>query len=262
VSAVARDGTVPMFSNRDPQYNDIAAPGDELFSTLPRHLTALRPACEAQGYSDCGPPEYRRPQGTSFAAAIVSAGAVLVRGSWPNARREQVVGLIERTASDMTPASGCRRCVEGRDPVSGWGLLDVAAAVNYPHPLPPIDSREPNDDAGSRARRISKRNASIHATLDYWNDPNDVYAVRLRKGGRLVATLDGDGSRKISANVNLVLWKPGTKRIGLRRALASSASAGAFEVVRYTARRAGIYFVQAKIVEPGAGRYTLRIVRR
>lgn len=263
VSAVARDGTVPMFSNRDPRFNDIAAPGDELFSTLPRQLTALRPTCEAQGYSDCGPPEFRRPQGTSFAAAIVSAGAVLVRGAWPNARREQVVGLIERTAADMTPASGCRRCDDGRDPVSGWGMLDVAAAVDYPAALPPLDRYETNDDAGSRAWRIPQRNASIRATLDYWNDPNDVYAVRLRKGGRLFATLDGEGNRKISANVNLVLWRPGTRRISQSRALASSASPGAFEVIRYfNVPRAGVYYVQAKIVEPGAGRYTLRMVRR
>ena len=40
--ALARDGSVPMFSNRDDSYNDIAAPGDDLFSTLPYSLTALR----------------------------------------------------------------------------------------------------------------------------------------------------------------------------------------------------------------------------
>jgi len=257
VSAIARDGSVPMFSNRDPQYNDVAAPGDELFSTLPRALTALRPTCDAQGYSDCGPQEFRRPQGTSFAAAIASAGAVLVRASWPNARPEQVVGLIERSAADQTQATGCRRCVEGRDPITGWGMLDVAAAVNYPGVLPPRDQFETNDDAGSRAWRTKR--STIRATLDYWNDQNDVYAVRLRKGGRLVATLSG----KTSANVNLVLWKPGTRRIGLTRALASSSGPGTFEVIRYLgAPRAGIYYVQVKIVEPGAGRYTLRLVRR
>ena len=79
VSAFSRDGSVPAFSNRDPIYNDVAAPGDELFSTLPRGITARRPLCEDQGYSDCGPQEYLRPQGTSFAAAVASAGAVLVR---------------------------------------------------------------------------------------------------------------------------------------------------------------------------------------
>lgn len=267
VSAVARDGSVPTFSNRDAIYNDIAAPGDELFSTLPRGLTALRPTCELQGYSDCGPLEYRRPQGTSFAAAIVSAGAVLARVSWPNARREQVVSLLQRTATDLTADTGCRRCVPGRDPVSGWGRLDVAAAVNYTGRLAAIDRHEPNDDAGPNAFRVLRKTATIRASLDYWDDPNDVYAVRLPRGARMVATLDG----RTTPDVNLVLWRPGTRRISESRSLvnvaASSASPQSFEVIRYGlrrggVRRAGVYYLQVRIAEPGAGRYTLRIVRR
>ncbi len=39
VSAIGRDGSVPSFSNRDRRYNDIAAPGEDIFSTLPRALT-------------------------------------------------------------------------------------------------------------------------------------------------------------------------------------------------------------------------------
>ncbi|HEX7254390.1 MAG TPA: S8 family serine peptidase [Gaiellaceae bacterium] len=264
VSAVARDGSVPMFSNRDPVYNDIAAPGDELFSTLPRPITAQRPLCELQGYSDCGPQEYRRPQGTSFAAAIVSAGAVLVRGSWPNLRREQVVALLQRTATDMTPATGCRRCGPGRDPITGWGRLNVAAAVNYAGRLAPIDYAEPNDDSGARAFRVRKRTKVINASLDYWEDQNDVYAVRLPRGGRLVATLS-----RANANVDLVLWRPGTRRISQRRTLqiaAESRSPGGFEVVRFgiqrRIRRAGIYYLQVTLAEPGSAGYTLRIVRR
>jgi hypothetical protein len=262
VSAVARDGTVPMFSNRDPLYNDVAAPGDELLSTLPRHLTAFRPTCEDQGYSDCGPQEYRRPQGTSFAAAIVSAGVVLARTSWPNLRDEQIVGLIERSAADMTTVSGCRRCTEGRDSVSGWGMLDVASAVGYPGRLPGVDSHETNDDAGSRSWRIRKRNVGLHATLDYWNDQNDVYAVRLRKGGRLAVTLTG----KALLDVNLFLWRPGTKRIAAARSLSMvadrSAGPGAREFFSFKAARPGTYYVQVKIAEPGASAYVLRVVRR
>jgi hypothetical protein len=262
VSAVARDGTVPMFSNRDPLYNDVAAPGDELLSTLPRHLTAFRPNCEDQGYSDCGPQEYRRPQGTSFAAAIVSAGVVLARTSWPNLRDEQIVGLIERSAADMTTLSGCRRCTEGRDSVSGWGMLDVASAVGYPGRLPGIDSHETNDDAGSRSWRIRRRNVGLHATLDFWNDQNDVYAVRLRKGGRLAVTLTG----KALLDVNLFLWRPGTKRIAAARSLSMvadrSAGPGAREFFSFRAARPGTYYIQVKIAEPGASAYVLRVVRR
>jgi hypothetical protein len=261
VSAYTRDGSVPMFSNRDPVYNDISAPGDELFSTLPRHLTALRPSCLEQGYSDCGPPEFRRPQGTSFAAAIVSAGAVLVRAAWPNLSDEQIVGVMERSATDMILTTGCRRCTPDRDRISGWGSLNVAAAVNFPiNRLPAIDVREPNDDAGARASVYRKRTGHISASLDFWDDQTDVYAVRLRRNGRLAVTLTG----RTTADVNLFLWRPGTRRIGLTRRLADrSAGPGRSEFINFRARqRPGVYYVQVKIMEPGATGYTLRVVKR
>jgi hypothetical protein len=258
VSALACDGSVPQFSNRDPIYNDISAPGDELFSTLPRNLTNLRPTCAEQGYSECGPPEYRRPQGTSFAAAIVSAGAVLVRASWPEARDEQIVGLLERTATDQTQATGCRRCTAERDPQSGWGRLDVAAAVNYSGRLPAIDRYETNDDAGSRAVRVRRRTVNLKASLDFWDDPSDVYAIRLRRGGRLAATLTA------KADANLLLWRPGTRRIALARAPADrSAGPNGREFVNFAARRRpGVYYLQVKMSEPGATAYVLRVVKR
>jgi hypothetical protein len=261
VSAYARDGSVPMFSNRDPVYNDIAAPGDELFSTLPRHLTALRPTCLEQGYSDCGPPEFRRPQGTSFAAAIVSAGAVLVRAAWPNLRDEQVVGVMERSATDMILTTGCRRCTPDRDAISGWGSLNVAAAVNFPiNRLPAIDRLEPNDDAGARAFVVRRRNVGIRASLDFWDDQTDVYAIRLGRNGRLAVTLTG----RTTADINLFLWRPGTRRIGLTRRLADrSAGPGRSEFINFRARRRpGVYYVQVKIAETGSTGYTLRVVKR
>jgi len=78
VSALARDGSVPLFSDRDQIFNDIAAPGEDIYSTLPRALTKQTPACVNQGYSDCGPDEYRHADGTSFAAPQVAAAAALL----------------------------------------------------------------------------------------------------------------------------------------------------------------------------------------
>jgi subtilisin family serine protease len=261
VSALARDGSVPVFSNRDPLYNDIAAPGEELFSTLPKALTAERPTCVPQGYSDCGPNEYRNPQGTSFAAAIVSASAALVWSEWPARAAEQIVGLLERSAVDMTPATGCRRCTDERDSVSGWGRLDVMRAVQWTGPLPPVDRYETNDDAGPRAFRLRRR-TSLVASLDYWNDHNDVYGVRLRRGQRLRVELTGLG---VKADLNVAVWLPGTKRVDHYRSINQLAGhksgPGANERLTYRARRPGLYYVQVKISEPGAGSYKL-VLRR
>jgi hypothetical protein len=263
VSALERDGSVPMFSNRDAIFNDIAAPGDELFSTIPRALTAQRVTCLEQGYSDCGPQKFRRPQGTSFAAAIVSAGATLVRSSWPELRAEQIVSMLRRSAVDQTPTTGCRRCGEGRDALTGWGKLDIAAAVNWKKELPAPDRYETNDDAGPRAAPIRRRHSvTRRASIDFWDDQNDVYSVRLRKGERLRVALHGTKG----TDVNLVLWMPGARRIDDARELTGryarrSTRPGPKERVSYRAKRAGRYFVHVKIVEPGEGAYTLQLVR-
>jgi hypothetical protein len=263
VSALGRDGSVPMFSNRDAIYNDIAAPGDELFSTIPRPMSSMRSTCLEQGYSDCGPQEFRRPQGTSFAAAIVSAGAALVRSAWPELRAEQVVGMLERQAVDQTPDTGCRRCVEGRDALTGWGRLDVASAVDWVLNQPRRDRYEPNDDAGARARLVKRRNATIRATIDFWDDQDDVYAVRLKRRQLLRMRLFGEKGTEIT----LVIWKPGTRRVTDVRYpsgtwLRKSKRPGALDRLRFRAGKAGRYYVQVKITEPGDGPYKLQLVRK
>jgi hypothetical protein len=262
VSAVSRDGNVPNFSNRDVLYNDIAAPGDELVSTLPKPLTAPRPTCLSQGYSDCGPVEFRNPQGTSFAAAIVSASAVLVWSEWPALRAEQVIGLLERSAVDMVPATGCRRCAFARDSLTGWGRLDVTRAIQWTGALPAPDRLETNDDAGARARPVKRR--KLTASVDFWNDQNDVYAVRLRKGQRLRVGLKAIG--RIGPDLNLLIWLPGTKRVDHQRSVAQLAGysnrPGASERLVHRAAKAGVYYVQVKVSTPGAGSYVLTLRRQ
>src|SRR5205807_2153544 len=66
VSALRRDGSVPDYSNRDAVYNDLAAPGAAIFSTIPQQLTSTSPECVGRPYSDCGPQEFREGIGTSF----------------------------------------------------------------------------------------------------------------------------------------------------------------------------------------------------
>jgi len=255
VSALARDGSVPSFSDRDRILNDIAAPGDDIFSTLPRSLTAVRPACVNQGYSDCGPEEYRNAQGTSFAAPQVSAAAAVLRAARPDLRAGQVMNLLTRSATDVGPPL--------RDALTGWGRLDVAAALAAAEsgPLPPADAYETNDDAGGRSRRLWGRRRAIVATVDYWDDQTDVYQVRLRHRERLVLSLRGPAGSK------LILWQPGTKRVEgfsidlQRRQVVQSRSRRAAERLAYRAPVGGEgwYFVQVKLQEPGSGTYRLEL---
>ena len=108
VSALARDGSVPAFSNRDRVYNDLSAPGEDIVSTLPRQLTSQKSACPLQGYSDCGPLEFKKAEGTSFAAPQVSAAAALLLNTAQalgvDLEPSQVAELLTRSAHDVTPA--------------------------------------------------------------------------------------------------------------------------------------------------------------
>jgi subtilisin family serine protease len=259
VSALARDGSVPNFSNRDPIYNDVAAPGHELVSTLPRQLTAQRPSCDEQGYSPCGSDEYRTAEGTSFAAPQVAAAAALVLSLRPFLQPDQVSFVLTRSADDVSPATGCQRCAAFRDVHTGWGRLDVGRALAaLQGPVPGPDRFESNDDAGAQATPLRRARANFAATVDFWDDQVDVYKVYLRKRQRISITLNGPRT----ANADLALWKPGTLRVeglslDLRRLAARSARRGSKERIVYRAPAAGWYYVQVKLTQPGSGTYRL-----
>jgi subtilisin family serine protease len=106
VSAVRRNGSVPDYSNRDAVYVDVAAPGADMFSTIPANLVADDSGC-TDPYSDCGPLELRDAIGTSFAAPQVSAAAALILGIDPSLTPDQVAYVIERSADDASTLYGC-----------------------------------------------------------------------------------------------------------------------------------------------------------
>ena len=263
VAAVGEDGSVPSFSNRDGLYDDMAAPGESILSTFPRVLTSLRPSCADQGYSDCGTSEYRAGDGTSFAAPQVTAAAALLLAVEPALTAEQVRTILERTAADASPATGCSSCTVGRDPLTGWGTLDVAAALAALSQPPPTDRLEPNDDAGSAAPKIWGSAPVVRATADYWDDPIDVYRVKIAAGQTVAVSFHGHGR----GSPKLVLWKPGTAHVSgpmpvdrAQRLLEASRS-GRRLAFSYRAAETGWYDVEVKMTRPGFGPYTLRVVK-
>jgi subtilisin family serine protease len=264
VSALTRLGNVPDYSNRDPVFNDIAAPGSGIFSTFPAAMTALRPSCVDQGYSDCGPDDYRNAEGTSFAAPQVSAAAAVLFAVAPALTASQASLVLEHSADDVNAATGCSRCALLRDAYTGWGRLDVAKAVAVlAGPLPPPDHYETNDDAGAQAHTLWGKNVKATATLDYYDDPVDVYRISLGPKERLTAKVTGGWA---GAQVNLSLWRPRTRRIDEVRAnplrAAQSAAPGSVQTVRFTAPGRGWYYVEVKDASPGFGPYTLSLTKR
>jgi subtilisin family serine protease len=258
VSAVAEDGSVPDFSNRDAIFNDIAAPGQSILSTLPLKLTAQFSSCPDQGYSSCGPDDFRAGEGTSFAAPQVTAAAAMLLSIEPRLQPDQVTAILEQTATDANGGNGCRLCRLRRDAFTGWGRLNVASAIaSLSGTLPPADAFEPNDDAGRNAWPVAGSSGRLQATVDFWDDQSDVYRVFLRRGEKLYAVLSGHKG----TDTALALWKPATVNVDDLRAqdlrVRHSARAGSVERISYRARATGFYFLQVKIEAEGAGSYKL-----
>jgi hypothetical protein len=263
VSALTPTGNVPQFSNRDRIYNDISAPGQEIYSTLPRQLTAQHPLCQNQGYSDCGPDEFRHAAGTSFAAPQVAAAAAVLFALKPTLQADQVMNILERSATDVNASNGCKQCPLQRDALSGWGRLDVAKAVAaLDGVIAPPDRLEPNDDAGASAARLGPKVTTVNATIDFWDDQIDVYRLAFKKGQRIKLVLNGPSG----TSTNLLLWKPGTIHVNdLRKQHLRAAQAigpGSTHTISYTVPVSGLYYVEVKITARGFGPYQLTISGR
>ncbi len=260
VSAVAQDGRALSFSNRDSRYNDLAAPGTGIISTLPTTLTDA--SCGDPGYSLCASDPFQRlGQGTSFAAPLVSAAAALLLSEQPNLRPDQLRQLLVRSARDLGPA--------GRDRETGAGALDVTAAlVSLSGPRFAADHLEPNDDLGRDAPKLWGKRRSLRATFDRYDDPLDVYRVFLRKGQRLSARLQLPAGTK----GRLILWPPRTGPLSLWR----PARERRIEMVRpaqktrsrrapslnYRARRQGWHSLALRLTKGPRAGYMLKLVKR
>jgi subtilisin family serine protease len=256
VGALTHTRNVPDFSDEDPFFVDIAAPGVGIFSTFPKGLTAAQPACTPQGYTDCATGDYRHPEGTSFAAPQVSAAAAVLLGLDPSLKSSQVTRILERHADDANASNGCDQCLDGRDMFSGWGRLDVTKAVNFlssENTLPPSDRFEPNDRL-SQARKVWGKRPAFNATLDFWDDPRDVYRVRLVRGERLHVRVAAGWS---NASVGLTLLS----LQGLPDTVARTARPGRTQQLSYRAPHSGWYAVKLRITRHGGGRYALHLTK-
>ena len=181
IAATDENGQVASFSSRS-AYVDLAAPGDNIMVA-----SALSGSWE-------------EASGTSFAAPIVSGAAAWLWTMRPELDASQVAEILRRSARDVSPA--------GRDDASGFGLLDVAAALTTPTPT--SDPFEPNDTVASVTPGSSQNlvhapaltsptrsRASVVAREDRYEDPTDVYRVWIPARRTLTLTLRSSGDNDL-----------------------------------------------------------------
>ncbi len=193
VAASDRSNGIAGFSSRS-RFVDLAAPGVDM------------PIATARGKG------WTTGDGTSFASPLVSGASAWVWTVRPELDASQLFEVMRRSATDIGPP--------GRDDQSGFGLLNVPAALAFPAPV--RDPFEPNDDiefvrsGGLYDNSIpplttkTKRSITVKARIDQIEDPRDVYRIWLPKNGRVSATLTAD------TKVDLSLWKQGTVSVAER----------------------------------------------
>ena len=163
VGATDQSDVPASFSTIGP-WLDLAAPGKDMLGAVPHWRSANG---------------YRIESGTSFAAPIVAAAAAWVWTVRPTLTASQVSALLRASARDVG--------APGFDSATGWGIVDIPAALAAP--TPPNDPYEPNDDiaqvkpgvlfADGQApiTRTGKPSIRLAATLDASDDPRDVYRI-------------------------------------------------------------------------------------
>ena len=253
VLTVAAVGAPPtfqssFFSNANAAI-DLSAPGEAI-------MTAVPPALDGEGTQD----GYEHQSGTSFAAPMVSAAVAWVRAVRPTLTADQVAQAVRLSAVDYDDA--------GWQPDTGFGVLNVGAALAYDPPPP--DPSEPNDDivwVNGRAfdkpdRLLFKggKTRRLGAIIDVFEDPADVYRIRLRAHSRV--KISADPVR--NDDIDLRVYRSKAKSLRAK-ALARSARRGN-RTERITLRnrsgRARVYYVAVR-VQPGVrdldAAYTLRV---
>jgi len=133
-----------------------------------------------------------------------------------------VAEILRRSARDVS--------TPGYDTATGYGILDMSAALAAPTPL--RDSTEPNDDAASAATVTTRTRPSGRTSgrVTVYEDPRDVLRVWLPAKKRLAVTASSD------SGVSLALFQGG---IAASNRISASTRTGVTTSLSYTNRGAG-----------------------
>ena len=138
---------------------------------MPRELAASGSSKDAPAGEVVGPDG--TVEGTSFAAPHVSAAAALLLAAQPTLTNDQVMEILEHSARDLAPPQASPATTIGHDALTGYGLVEIDAALTAAANPPPPDSSktEPNDKPfeatplrGSRAASRRPRAAGTTPT--------------------------------------------------------------------------------------------------
>jgi subtilisin family serine protease len=204
VGATDEQGNPETFSSSGP-WVDVAAPGVDMTAPVP--LTT-----DPSGFSS-------GLAGTSFSAPLVSAAAAWIWTVRPTLTASQVAQLLRESAGPQQ-----------FDTKTGFGVIDVAAALALP--TPPPDPVEPNDDvaevkpgfffsSGQPPITTSTHPSTrLAGTVMESEDPRDLYRIWIPARRKVHVSLTAKGSAVAQ------IWGPATVSLDESQALRKRDLAG------------------------------------
>ena len=128
--------------------------------------------------------------------------------------------------------------------------------------LPERDFYETNDDLGTRAYTTYGSNRRIRATVDFWDDQDDVYAIELGRNQPVYVGLTGTDP---SVDLSLAFWLPQARSVervaDFRYRVRTSARTGSRQYLSYKPRLGGTFYVQVRMSSPGRTHYRLTVIK-
>jgi subtilisin family serine protease len=177
VAAIGSDDKATYFSSQSAAI-DLSAPGVGI-------LTAVPLTFDPDGNGD----GFALVDGTSFSAPMVAAAVAWVRAARPTLTPDQVAQAIRLGARDVGRA--------GYETDTGFGVLSLPGALARTPPAP--DPFEPNDSFrlvngkafSNPATPIffGRKRITLTALTDAYEDPTDVYRVKIPAHKRIRLTL-------------------------------------------------------------------------
>jgi subtilisin family serine protease len=177
VAATDRSDRLLDFSNYGAKSVDLAAPGDDVYSTVP-------PSSDPSGYAAFS--------GTSMAAPFVAGAAALYLSKFPEATVDQVRAALLGAVDPLPSLAG--KTVTG-------GRINLAKALGAASPStrPQRDTTPPSTFALIRPRnRLETRKRGLRFAWQRSRDASGIRLYRLYVNGKRVRTLrdkDGPGGR-------------------------------------------------------------------
>ena len=248
IAATDEQNRSSFFSNRSLAV-DLSAPGENIPIAVPTWA------------NDTG---YAVGDGTSFSSPLVAGAAAWIWTRRPELDVTQLFDLMRWSARDIDDT--------GFDEDTGWGLLDVPAALS--DPAPAVDPHEPNEDiyeivagklfktADTPLTSPGHGRTTLAARLDITEDPEDVYRVWVPAHRRVVITVVPDGDADVelwNATTPSVLVAGAARRKHLIDGSGNDGRAAEHVAARNRGKRGAYVFLDVYLPEHGASSAEYRV---